>query len=59
MAIKFPSALESLVANKEPEKKKVANTVTVKVANKHGVYADKEKRRDYMKNYMRAKRAKK
>jgi hypothetical protein len=58
MAIKFPSALEALVANEPTQNKKVANKALVKVANKHGVYSDKEKRREYMRNYMRAKRAK-
>ena len=39
---------------------KVANTSlvanTAKVANKHGQYADKDRRRAYMRDYMRAHR---
>lgn len=49
------------VANEpKPTPNKVANTDKPVVANnKHGKYADKEKRREYMKEYMRKLRAKK
>lgn len=46
------------VANTQEQTQTVANTATIAVANKHGVYADKQKRREYMRNYMRNKRAK-
>lgn len=41
------------VANNES----VANESVAKVANKHGVYKDKEKRLKYMRELMRKKRA--
>lgn len=67
MAIRFASALDMLRAEQERQaeaarlaEKMVANEMAVKaakVANKHGQYADKDKRRAYMREFMRAKRA--
>lgn len=42
-----------LVANESPV---VANTEVELVANKHGVYADRQKRREYMRQYMAKRR---
>lgn len=50
----LPKWRQALVANAHPV---VANTGPQKVANKHGVYADKDKRRVYMRELMRKKRA--
>ena len=48
-------ANDEMVANIEKETpKEVAN----KIANKHGKYADKQKRLDYMKEYMAKRRNK-
>lgn len=54
------------VANTKPEPiiepikpKRVANVVVHKVANRHGKYADLDKRRKYMRTYMADWRARK
>lgn len=47
-----------VVANRIAELATVANEDAPAVANKHGQYADKEKRKAYMAEYMRKRRAK-
>lgn len=49
---------KKVVANNHPQQSKNHQNMEFTLTKKHGIYADKQKRREYMKNYMATRRAK-